>query len=432
LLRGKHLRAEGPTHKALAAKAKQLSAQRKTKAEWFREEKRLAIPDRFRLVSWLAAGKGEHPLGERIPGPTCQVKNWFSDQIDPGTAALMTHRPPTIVGHTKHHHHHHRRPQKITVRVLPIHEEKTIAFLHSVARSKVLAHHITAQWKPAKDPARKEEASRAERFLFWLASKAAGTDQEPGILTISMGDESRINDETNAETKSLVTAFHERLSRGPKSLHSFMEEQQRARARNLVTIEAVYDEVKQINKEFRANLTDFGRTLVEIKCSAIIGFKTVGFIEERMLAFFINIGADVAISVISEWQDAEAADAIANAGREAEVDAWQKISENATEHGLKQVAAAVNARIAKGLVQTGDQALADLYSSLLKNTEDTVVRGLLRRSLVFPRVMRSARIGAAISRGLGKGIKRGVSALWLAKDVYMAVQQARDEYSKME
>jgi hypothetical protein len=348
--------------------------------------------------------------------------------MDPGTTALTTHRPPTIVVHEKHHHHHHqhhhRHLRKIAVRVLPIHEKKTIEFLHSVARSKVLAHHISASWKPTTDPAKKEEASWAERAIFWAASKVARTKQEPGILTISMGDESKINGETNAETKGLLRAFDERLSRGPKSLHSFMEEQQRARARNLATIEAVCGEVKEINKEFRANLSDFGRTLVEIKCSAIIGFKTVGFIADGLAVFFYNLGADVAISVISEWQDAEGADAIASAGREAEVDAWQKVSEDAAEGVLKKAAAKVEGRLA----QTGNQALGDLFSDLLKDTEDKALKGVLASS----RVLKKAKIGKAIGRGLGKGIERGVSALWLAKDVYMAVEQARDEYRRME
>ena len=243
-------------------------------------------------------------------------------------------------------------------------------------------------------------------------------------MTISMGDESRINGETDAETKSLLKAFDERLSRGPKSLHSFMEEQQRARSRNLSTIEAVCDEVKEINKEFRANLSDFGRALVEIKCSAIIGFKTVGFIADGLAVFFYNLGADVAISVISEWQDAEGADAIASAGREAEVDAWQKVSEDATEGALKKAAAKAEGRFA----QTGNQALGDLFSDLLKDTEDKALKGVLEGS----RVLKKAKIGKAIGRGLGKGIERGVSALWLAKDVYMAVEQARDEYRRME
>jgi hypothetical protein len=304
-------------------------------------------------------------LGERIPGPTCQVKNWFSDQIDPGTTSLMTHRPPTIVGPEKHHQHHHRRPKK-TVSVLPINEKKTIQFLHSVARSKVLAHHINAKWQPTTDPSKKQEASWAERAIFWAASTVAGTTHEPGIMTISMGDESKINGETNAETESLVKAFHERISRGPKSLHSFMEEQQKARSRNLATIEAVCGEVKEINREFRANLTDFGRSLVEIKCSAIIGYKTVGFFAKGIAAFFWSVGADVAISVITEWQDADAADAIAGAGREAEVDAWQKLSEDATEKGLEKAASKVEERFS----HTGTQAIADLYSDLLKTTED--------------------------------------------------------------
>ena len=100
------------------------------------------------------------------------------------------------------------------------------------------------------------------------------------------------------------------------------------------------------------------------------------------------------------------------------------LSEDAAEGVLKKAAAKVEGRLA----QTGNQALGDLFSDLLKDTEDKALKGVLASS----RVLKKAKIGKAIGRGLGKGIERGVSALWLAKDVYMAVEQARDEYRRME
>ena len=94
------------------------------------------------------------------------------------------------------------------------------------------------------------------------------------------------------------------------------------------------------------------------------------------------------------------------------------------EGALKKAAAKAEGRLA----QTGTQALGDLFTDLLKDTEDKALKAVLEGS----RVLRKAKIGKATGRGLGKGIERGVTALWLAKDVYMAVEQARDEYRRME
>ena len=69
-------------------------------------------------------------------------------------------------------------------------------------------------------------------------------------MTISMGDESRINGETDAETKSLLKAFDKGFREGRSRCTASWKSNKETRSRNVFTIQAVCDEVKEINKEF--------------------------------------------------------------------------------------------------------------------------------------------------------------------------------------
>jgi hypothetical protein len=291
-------------------------------------------------------------------------------------------------------------------------------FLHSVARSKVLAHHITAKWDPTKD------ADWRERLIFWASSKLAGTKQPPGVLTVSWGDESKINGEADKELASLSKTFGERVSRSPKAALDFMEEQERARQRNLGTIDAICRDVKAINVTFREEFALLFAHMILIKCEATIIMKTIGLVEEGIRGFFCQVGYDVAVTLATEWSEAEKAEVIASAGREAEVDAWQKIAENTAEHAAKDA----EAKMAGRFERTGTKAVADLFNDVLKNTEDEAMKAFMKSAHVFKR----AHMAKALAKGVGKGIVDGMKALWFAKDVYIAVREAHESFRELD
>jgi len=362
-------------------------------------------------------------MGQRMQGPQCQVRNWFTDTIDPGTNALMAHRSP---GPTGHRRHHHPKPQRPTLPVLIFDKDTIMEFLRSVARSKVLAHHVVAIWK--EDP----KASTTLHLYYWVASHLAHTHRQPGVLTLSWGDESKINGEVDKEARSLYELFVERASRGAASVVEFAEEQERSRERNIGTVEAVCKEVKEINKEFREDIVLLPlASLIVTKCAATMIFKTAGALVEapavfakELGLFLFDMGYDVTVTFITNWKFARDAGAVLVAGwkavKEALTDGAQKASEKLGEKAADKAESK--------LVEHGDKLAQSYFDKLVGKAEEE----LTKRAAANRALLNRTHLAWAAARGAKRVISNGVKLLWLVRNITKAATDAKEELDELD
>ena len=361
------------------------------------------------------------------PGPQCQVRNWFIDPIDTGTSARTTNHPPGPHAH-RNRHHHNKPSQKARVQmkvpVVVFDDDMVLAFLHAVARSAVLVRHVNVTWNPTQKP------GLLERLLFWKDSKFAGTSREPGSMTVTWGDESRIDQQTVAATRELLLEFNTRLSRSPKSGVSFLEEQEKARERNIATIEAAYQEVTSANAELRSSLKWHLAPLIVTKAGATVAVKVAAFLETKLKGFFVDLGYDVLVAVGTELsQGSDAKVAIVAGGKEAGKDALQE----SVEKGTEKAGAKIAGKMEDSLLEksAGARALRMLYDDLLKSSVERAEREILTK------VSKNnlGRLGGVLSRGVRKGLRQGlpkaVKGVFGIVDIYQALDQARTEFREL-
>lgn len=357
-------------------------------------------------------------MGYRVPGPTCQVLNWFADPIDPGTLALTTHcAPGPRIGH--HHHVGHRKQKRAPTptTVVVFDQDAVAAFLRDVARITVLVRRAHAEW----DRPKPEDVTYRDRIFFWINSKLAGTQQPPGNISLSLGDEATINNEVLEVTRQRLKEFYQRIARSPSSGMSFLEEQEKARERAIATLEAFRAEIAGANQEFREEVALRVAPLVVTKFFTTIIWKSLGLVATGVKAFCADVGYDVSVSVAREWEDARAAQAAFAAGKEAFSDA--------VEEGTKRYSEKV------------DELLAETTEKLVKDAHEEALRKV-EQHLITPaaayfnsptaQIIKRMHIVRAVGKGLGTGLVHGVKALWLGKDFYMAGREALHDLDELD
>jgi hypothetical protein len=348
-------------------------------------------------------------------GPLNHLGDRISDPIDPGTTALVAHRSPR-------HRHRYKKPLSKPIPEPPIpivvfHYRVVLDFLRSVARTTIMEKHVSVTYEKIKDP------TWVERFMFFRASLWAGTEREPGVSSIGFGDPDKIRGEVDDLELALFKTFLARFSRGAESATRFLEEQESARARYAKTIDYAYTLAKDTNKAFADDLRIHAKILIATKCASTIVFKAVGAVVEGWAQICIDIGYDVSVSVITEWNDTHQAHAAVIAGvGDAGMDAVQDVTEAIADKSVEVAGT------------KGERALAKLYLDLLKETEDHVLQDFLAGSHAVQNTLTSfpgKRLMQAAGRGLGKGLTRGVKALWFARDLKNAYYQAHKEWDEV-
>jgi hypothetical protein len=348
------------------------------------------------------------------------VKNWFEDEIDPGTKAVTTHRPPGY-----HHHHNRVKPRALKTYKLPtiVFDEKLMMeFLRTSARAKVMARHISIVFVTPKHPSWGEVITRY--------AIAGGTEE--GITSVAFGDESKIEAEAKKGLNELIATFNERFHRSVDSGCRFLNEQERERARNVGIVQAFYDEVGAVNRALRHDLLNPLKALIAVKLAATISFKLGSIFVEKGWFFLTGIVYDVSTELISEWDSADKAKLVVMAGTK----------------GKKRLAVAAGTEAGADLIQKGTEEGAETLFKMVENhIEHQTQEGLQsmfkyvagetgeqawKRSADAANVFKKAQLGRALGRGISKGMVRGIQGLWFGKDVALAYWTAKEEWKEAE
>lgn len=375
-------------------------------------------------------------MGERIQGPQCQVRNWFDDEMDPGTTALTTHRTPG-------HHHHHRKitapPNPIKLPVIVFDEKLMMEFLRTSARAKVMARHISIVYTTPKSP------SWGEVVTQFAVNATAGFygiegSVEEGITSVAFGDESKIEAEAKKGLNELIATFNERFQRSVGSGCRFLNEQERERARNVAIVQAFYDEVVEVNHKLRHDLLHPLKVLIAVKLAATIGFKLGSLFVTKGWYFLTGIAYDVSTELISEWDKAEQAKVVVMAGSkgkkrlavaaatEAVADSIQKV----TETGSEKLAETLFEMVEHQILHETQEGLKSMFRHVAGETAEQFWKRSGDAANAMAKAQLGRSLGRAVGRGLIKGTVRGIQGLWFGKDVVLAYWTAKEEWKEAE
>jgi hypothetical protein len=314
------------------------------------------------------------------------------------------------VGHHRNRHGAASPPAKPVATVV-FDEDAMKNFLRAVAQVTVLAKRASLEWDYTKD------AKVTDYFIFWVSTLGEKTARPPGIATLGFGTEATIRNEQLAEARKLATEFVARVKRSPQSGLNFLEEQERARERALDSLAAFRAEIAALNREFGENTALLLAAVVVAKCSATIVWKSLGLVATTVKAFLADVGYDVAVNIATEWEEAKSAELAMSVGKEAGIDVVEEADKRLVEKSEDALADAVL------------QAHSENLASLSKNIERWVAGKATAAELPYSlRVLKRMKIASAFA----KGVKKGVSVLWLAKDVFNAVSEAHRTLNELD
>jgi hypothetical protein len=348
-------------------------------------------------------------MGLRYPGPECQVRNWYVDPIDQGSTARTTHTPPKPVGH----HQKHKRRSKRKIKVGVFHPKNLVGFLHSAARAKSMAKHFELVYVEPKDQS-------------WYEKVIPGGER---ILTVSFGglergDEKKVEDDAQKNFNELKTEFARRLANGPKSVKKFMEEQERARQRNVDLITDMYAKANPAHNRWVEPIL---AELILIKLAGTICWKVAGELVEAPIFAALDFGRDVTIEVLSSWDELENAEVMVSVLLHVAKDVVSDTAQMITEHHSEVLEEKLSEWAESGeLSAFFKHAFADADQYLGEKTKKEFAKQMKAN---FGRFKRTAR-PFTFWKLYGKACKAVVKVGWLAYNVREAISTAGEDWEK--
>jgi hypothetical protein len=348
-------------------------------------------------------------MGFRYPGPECPVRNRFVESIDPGTKALTKHAPPKPAGH---HQKHKRRPKR-KIKVAVFHPKNLVGFLHSAARAKSMAKHFELVYVEPKDQS-------------WYEKVIPGGER---ILTVSFGgrekgDEKKVEDDAHKNFNELKMEFARRLAEGPKSVKKFMEEQERARQRNVNLIVDMYAKANPAHNRWVEPIL---AELIMIKLAGTICWKVAGELVEAPIFVALDFGRDVAIEVLSSWEELENAEVMVSVLLHVAKDAVTDTVQAITEHKSEVLEEKLSEWAESGeLSAFFKHAFTDADQYLGEKTKKEFAKQMKANAGRFKKAARPF----TFWKLYGKACKAVVKVGWLAYNVREAISTAGEDWEK--
>jgi hypothetical protein len=295
----------------------------------------------------------------------------------------------------------------ISVGTLVFDEARITPFLHSVAYAEALERHVKLKMETYD----KSTVLNIIYTVFWWKGK-------PVTFDVDLGDQKVLEAEAANGSEKLLEMFVTRASRGPDSVVSFLKSQEDARRRCLETVSAVFQEVRELTNEVISETKRGIDKLAVIKASATIAFKAMGVAATGPLAFLVDMGYDISLSIIKDWDKAGEAKVI-GVITEASKDSGQEVVEDGAEE-MEKILKSEGAGPAKQSKWL-QKRVAQMEEELTKKSRSDLLRKFGRDS------RRLARAKSAASHARwGARVMSSVKFLFLAKDVYEAVDEARE------
>ncbi|MGA7108325.1 MAG: hypothetical protein WBY75_11335 [Terracidiphilus sp.] len=242
-------------------------------------------------------------------------------------------------------------------------------------------------------------------------------------LTVSFGNEQMVEDDAHQIYRETLAEFKARYRNDPTSASRFMEQLEKERETNVDKISDLFEEVKKRNQHARDWLLPEVKTLIIIKCAATIAWKTGGEFIEGFAFFFVDLGYDIALEVIREWDNVKDAQLTVMVEKGGDLEGVRKAAKDDTvqmigEKGSEALAQAAENRYI--------EAFKDCFKGVEKLGEKEALESMGRNLSVFNRM----NLTKAVKLGLHKKLADTVKVLFWYKNVKAALKQAEQEWGE--
>jgi hypothetical protein len=245
---------------------------------------------------------------------------------------------------------------------------------------------------------------------------------EPGTVDVELGDEGKIKAETDKETLRLWDVFLVRAAKGPREVKKFLESKEIHRADCLGTIQQVFRDAGEINRDIIEETKRGIIRLSAIKCASTVVLKTAGLFAPAP-AFLVSIGYDVALDVIKDWDKAEDAGVVGVATKTAATEGSKELAQKFAEEEAEYLAAK-----AEGAAEKAEwikKRLDALEAQIARKINAGRVGKMEAKAAQYSRRLNAAE--SVVKAGKKAALLSAVKYVFFAWDIYNAGKDAYEE-----